>query len=66
MPEARLARARLSLPEGYQFGDASDGARVILLEPDEFIVGTLPLNVTVQYAPGNGSYNRYQHGRWSA
>jgi hypothetical protein len=26
MPEARLARTRRSLPEGYQFGDAAAGS----------------------------------------
>jgi len=40
MPENRLAKARATLPEGYQFGDArGDGKRVILLEPDEFLMG---------------------------
>lgn len=55
MPNARLQRTRKSLPEGYQFGDASDGARVILLEADEFIVGELPRGVTVHQKPADWS-----------
>jgi hypothetical protein len=44
-------RKRDPLPKGYQFGDAGEGKRVILLEVDEFIVGTLPSNVTVHRKP---------------
>lgn len=51
MPEKRLVKTRRSLPVGYQYLDAGDGARVILLEADEFIAGTLPPKVTVQYQP---------------
>jgi hypothetical protein len=52
MPDQRIQRTRATLPEGYQFGDAGAGARVMLLEADEFIIGTLPSNTTVHRKPG--------------
>lgn len=38
---------REPLPKGYQYGDAGGGARTILLEADEFIIGELPKGTTV-------------------
>lgn len=46
----RRSRER-TLPKGYQFGDAADGARVVLLEADEFIVGRLPAGTTIHRQP---------------
>lgn len=53
MPDLRLHKTRATLPEGYQYLDAGCGARVILLEADEFIVGRLPENVTVHRKPNH-------------
>lgn len=54
-------RKRDPLPHGYQYLDAGDGARVILLEADEWIVGKLPPNMTVHRKPAHWNVIEGEH-----
>lgn len=64
MPETRLQKARETLPEGYRYGDAGEGHRVVLLEPDEW-VPRLPANTSTMTKRGQDRCERVAFPAWT-